>query len=256
MPIGRSQERRIEIGVKLKRRQLSKLMSYVLGRRPDEFGLVLDQEGFVPTKELLQAIKEEDGWTYLRMNHIDEVLRGDERERFELEGNRIRARDEHSLPGRFHEGPVVPPTILYHGARNKAYPHIMKQGLSPMAHQFVHLSTSEDLAIRIGKRRDPRPVLITIQASKAHEEGIVFYRPNELIYLTESLAPKFLSGPPLPKEIPPKKEKSSQPKPPPGSIFPDIGRELARLAGPARREKGKEKSKRDAKGRRRPRDRR
>lgn len=231
-------------------------MSYVLRHRPDEFGLVLDQEGFVPIKELLQAMKEEDGWTYLRMNHIEEVLRGDERERFEFEENRIRARYGHSLPVRFHEGSVVPPSILYHGTRNKAYPHIMEEGLRPMGRQYVHLSASEGLALRIGKRHDPRPVLITVQALRAHEEGISFYRPNELIYLTESLAPKFLSGPPLPKDIPPKKEKPSQPKPPSGSIFPDIGRELGQLARPAGREKRKEKFKRDAKGRRRPRDRR
>jgi putative RNA 2'-phosphotransferase len=227
-----------------------------LRHRPDEFGLVLDQEGFVSIKELLRAVREEDGWRYLRLNHIDEVLRGDERERFELEGDRIRARYEHSFPVRFHEGPVVPPTILYHGTRHRAYPYIMRQGLRPMGRQYVHLSTSEDLALRIGKRRDPRPVLITVQALRAHEEGVVFYRPNELIYLTESLAPQFLSGPPLPLEIPPKIDKPSKPKPPPGSIFPDIGRELAQLGSSAGRKKGKGKFRKEAKRHRRPKEKR
>ena len=38
---------------------LSRLMSYVLGNRPDEFGLVPDKEGYITVKELLKAINEE-----------------------------------------------------------------------------------------------------------------------------------------------------------------------------------------------------
>ena len=37
---------------------LSRLMSYILGNRPDEFGLVPDREGYVGMKEFLQAIHE------------------------------------------------------------------------------------------------------------------------------------------------------------------------------------------------------
>ncbi len=225
-------------------------MSYVLRHRPDEFGLWLDAEGFISVKELLQAIREEEGWSYLSMNHIEELLRSDERESFEFDGDRIRARDGHSLPVHFHEGPVEPPQILYHGTRNKAYPFIMREGLRPIGRQYVHLTTSKDLALRIGRRRDPKPILITVQALRAHEGGVLFYGANELIYLTESLAPSYLSGPPIPREIPPKKEKPSPPKPPPGSIFPDIGKELAKLAKPSGREKMKEKIRRERKRRR------
>ncbi|MCK4729362.1 MAG: RNA 2'-phosphotransferase, partial [Desulfobacterales bacterium] len=40
-------------------KQLEKMMSYILGRRPDEFGLALNDQGFVRLKDLLKAISEE-----------------------------------------------------------------------------------------------------------------------------------------------------------------------------------------------------
>jgi len=52
------------------------MLVYMLGHRPDEFGLVPDSEGFIPYKELLQAIHEEEGWRYVRRSHINEVLFG------------------------------------------------------------------------------------------------------------------------------------------------------------------------------------
>jgi len=41
---------------------LAKMLAYVLGRRPDEFGLIPDAEGFVRIKDLLKALHEEEGW--------------------------------------------------------------------------------------------------------------------------------------------------------------------------------------------------
>ena len=46
--------------------KFSKFLVYILGRKPDEFGLVPDKDGFVKIKELLKAINEEDGWRHIR----------------------------------------------------------------------------------------------------------------------------------------------------------------------------------------------
>ena len=51
-------------------------MVYMLGYRPDEFGLVPDPEGYIPYKNLLQAIHEEPGWGYVRQGHFNEILMG------------------------------------------------------------------------------------------------------------------------------------------------------------------------------------
>ncbi|OGP53206.1 MAG: hypothetical protein A2Y65_01105 [Deltaproteobacteria bacterium RBG_13_52_11] len=180
---------------------LSKLMAYVLLHRPDEFGLVLNEDGFVSLKELQQAIAEEAGWSHVRLSHITEAAYTSDRERFEVKDDRIR----HSLPREIRYEPTSPPRILYHGTRHRTYPHILERGLDPMGRQYVHLTTAPDLAMRIGRRRDPNPVLLEIQAQRAFENGIIFYEANPLIYLADHIPQSYIIGPPISKVLPEKK---------------------------------------------------
>ena len=184
---------------------LSKLMIYILQHRPDEFGLVLDEDGYISLKDLLQAIAEEEGWSYVRRSHIMEVASTSGRDRFEVQDEKIRATNGHSLPLRAHREPAAPPQILYHGARRRAYPHILQRGLDPMGRSYVHLTTSPELAMRIGKRRDLQPVLLEIQAQRASEEGVPFYRANPLIYLANHIPPSYINGPSISKILPEQK---------------------------------------------------
>jgi putative RNA 2'-phosphotransferase len=203
-------------------KQLGKLLHYILGHRPDEFGLVPDQNSFVPLKELHQAIREEEGWSFVRLADIRETLMI-QPERFEVVGDRIRLRPTEISGPLVDREPVVPPEFLYYGARQKAYPHILRKGLFPTRYPYVCLASQEELALRIGRRRDPNPVLIAVYAAKACEEGIHFSRVQELIYLAESLAPSYLEGPPIPKEKPlPKKTPKPPTYEPPGSIEMDV----------------------------------
>lgn len=203
---------------------LSKLMAYILLHRPDEFGLVLDEDGFVPLKELQQAIAEEDGWSYVRPSHITEAVYTGDRERFEIEDERIRAASGHSRPQRIQYEPTTPPRILYYGTRRKAYPHILQRGLDPMGRQYVHLAASEELAMRIGRRRDSNPVLLEIQAERASENGVIFYQANTLIYLADHIPQSYIIGPPISSVLPEKKLPEKRQETPlkrelPGSIL-------------------------------------
>ena len=198
------------------RERLSKLLSYILGHRPDEYGLVLDPEGYVSTKELLQALHEEEGWSFVRRDHLQELTLTSDRAHFVMDDNRIRASYGHSLPVSIRYESVEPPKILYHATRRRTYPVILIQGLKPKGRQYVLLATTRELALRMGRRRDPDPVLLEIQALKAHHEGIPFYRANELIFLVEALPPQYLMGPPLSKikmDRPPKEKKAEEKAP-------------------------------------------
>lgn len=187
------------MGQNQRTKNLSKLMSYILRHRPDEFGLVLDEEGFISLKELHTAIIEEEGWSYVRTGDILHVVHTSDKERFQIDGKRIRAAYGHSFPVNIKYEPSVPPKILYHGTRLKTYPSILQNGLRPMGRQYVHLTTSKELALRIGRRRTAEPILLIINSKRAYEEGIVFYRANELIYMVETLPVAYINGPPLPK---------------------------------------------------------
>ena len=73
-------------------KQLSKFLSYILGRRPDEFGLVPDDNGFVKIKELIKAVNEEDGWRHVRRGLVDELTVVLPDSPIEIAGGLIRAK--------------------------------------------------------------------------------------------------------------------------------------------------------------------
>jgi putative RNA 2'-phosphotransferase len=208
-------------------KQLEKLMSYILGRRPDEFGLVLDDQGFVRLKDLLKAISEEPVWGYVRRSHIHEVLMTSREKPFVLENDRIKAVCRNDALN--HEGEIVPPKLLYHCVRRRAYPVVCQQGIIPMGQPQVLLATTEELAQRMGKRRDPAPVLLTVQAQTAFEAGVRFSKQGKFIYITDHVPVGYFRGPPLPKEKKketpkPKKEPVATPEELPGSFTFDVGR--------------------------------
>ena len=179
-------------------KQLSKLLAYVMGHQPDEFGLAPDENGFFRIKDLMRAICEEPGWGYVRMSHINEVLITVTNHPFILDDDRIRVvkPDEGAIP----VPDVAPPKLLYHCVRRKAYPVVCQKGIMPMGQHHVFLATTKDLALRMGKRRDPKPILLTVLALRAWDAGVPFYRQGELLYLVDHVPIIYFSGPPLPRE--------------------------------------------------------
>ena len=187
-------------------KELGKIVEYILLHRPDEFGLFLDDDGSLPIKELMRALHEEKGWKHIRFGHLKELAYSPLELAFTLEDKHIRpkhARDRITSA-------AVPPRLLFYAAKRKTYPVILKHGLRPGGRPYVPLATSEEIALRIGRRRDPKPILLTVHAVRAHDGGHAFFRCGELLYLVKTLPPPFLSGPPL--REPPKPRKVSRPQ--------------------------------------------
>jgi putative RNA 2'-phosphotransferase len=145
---------------------LAKLISYMLGNKPAEFGLVPDRDGFVKTKEFLKAVCEEDGLGYIRESHIHEILITLSDPPIEIKDNFIRATHRDKLPG-----------------------HSPAQTL-PMP----------EMAERMGKRKDRMPILLTVQTRKSLEKGTLFYEAGDTLFLAESIRSGCFTGPALPKQ--------------------------------------------------------
>jgi len=193
---------------KYRLQELGKIIEYILHYRPDEFGLFLDEDGSLPIKELMWALHEEEGWKHIRLGHLKELAYSQFEAAFILEENRIIPKQPRE---KIHSS-AVPPRLLFYGARRKAYPVILKHGLRPAARPYVPLATTEEIASRIGKRRDPKPIILTIHAARAHEKGHNFSLAGEFLYLVKTLPSTFLSGPPLRESAKP--AKVSRPKAP------------------------------------------
>jgi putative RNA 2'-phosphotransferase len=179
---------------------LAKFIAYILERRPDEFGLVPDKEGFVKIKELLKAITEEKDWKYVRRFHLNEILYSLPNPPFEIFDKQIRAKHRDYLS----EIHVIgdPPKLLFTCIRKRAYPSVIDKGIFPAGYHHVILSSDRRLAERIGKRTDQEPVVLTVHAQKSVENGVMFYQAGESLFLSKSIPPGCFSGPALPKERP------------------------------------------------------
>jgi len=202
-------------------KKLAKFLEYVLARRPDEFGLIPDPDGFVKIKSLLQALHEDPGWRHLREAHLNTLHVTERTAPIEIQGDKVRATQRDQLPA--IRIPAQWPKVLYTTVRQRAYPVVHEQGLKPGALPFVMLSSDMAMAQRLGRRSDNAPVLLTIQVAKSQAAGTHFQQYGETLFLADAISPECFNGPPLPKEKP----IGSQPKAPvqpktPGSFIPDL----------------------------------
>jgi len=195
----------------------------MLGRRPDEFGLVPGNEGYVKIKSLLSAVNEEEGFKYVRRFHIDDIISLLPDFPLEIADSHIRAKDFDNLPKQVIA--VNPPKLLYTFVRKNGYSFVLEKGIHPVGGEMVVLSSTGNMAERIGKRFDRSPVLLTVHTGKALEAGVIFYTSGEL-YFTVSIPVGCFTGPPPPRQKeerkPADKQKEPVPKSMPGSYILNI----------------------------------
>jgi len=217
-------------------KQLAKLIDYILGRKPDEFGLVPDAHGFIRIKDLLKALAEEDGFQFVRRGHLDEIQLTLGERSFEIVDNRIRAADRRHLPENIPATDL--PKLLYTCVRRKAYPHVSQKGIRPTWHSQVVLSSSARLARRMGKRMDSSPIELTVQVAHCRRQGVIFRQAGQNLFLADRIPAGCFSGPPLPKEKT-AAERPLQPEQPPtpGSFFVDLEKKF----GPGEKSKKRDK---------------
>jgi len=171
--------------------KLSKFLSLLLRHEPDQFGLVLDADGFTNLDAVWQRISERYGnrYTYADLITLLEETPGG-KQRFEVKDGRIRALYGHSgVPITYP--PVEPPEILYHGTTREAAAKIRREGLKSQARQYVHLSTDKGRALDVA-RRHGQPVILRIRALAAHQAGHIFYHPERQHFLVKALPPEFI----------------------------------------------------------------
>jgi putative RNA 2'-phosphotransferase len=217
--------------------KLTKSLVYILSRVPDEFGLVPDAEGFVPVKELLKALAEEEGFRHVREGHINAALVQSKEPRLAIAEGRIKALD---WDGSFHKGPVRDlPKLLYTTVRDRAHSVALEHGARPGAMPFVVLAAEKEMALRIGRRSGLNPVLLTVNTAQAKALGVVFDQRGAMLYTAPDLPPGSFSAPPLPKERPGKETREKKPEQKEEPVWGGFLMDLSLRQGKAPGEKSK-----------------
>ena len=170
--------------------RISRFLSFLLRHRPKEYPLSLDCHGFAPWGEVVDTIPER--FQEVTEEQIRAVVTGTDKKRFELKNGKVRATYGHFFPVNLGLEPVEPPPELYYGAARDLAQSILRNGLKPRDRQYVHLSTSVNEAIAVGKRRDPVPAVVVVDAVAAHAEGVRFFASGPW-FLVENVPPMFLS---------------------------------------------------------------
>lgn len=172
--------------------KISKEISYALRHAPWEYELEMDEEGWVPIEQLLDALHRTKAWQDVTQDDIQQMINLSEKKRHEIVGNRIRAFYGHSIPMKITKTERKPPDILYHGTARRFVQSIMENGLTPQSRQYVHLSQDIETAQTVGKRHDDKPCILVIDSLKAWNEGVSFYYGNEKVWLADFVPGKYI----------------------------------------------------------------
>lgn len=176
--------------------KLDKILAAVLDKIPDEFGMVLDENGWLKIKDLYFAVKDESGIGPVTPNYIEYSINQFLSDKYEINNNKIRLKPDYRTNFIEMESGVIPPEILYVCVRQRAYDHIEKFGLEASGDEmpFV-LTTEKETSIKLGRKKDNDPVLVGIFADEAANRGIEFLKYGHL-YLSYYIPKRYLSLPP------------------------------------------------------------
>lgn len=165
------------------RRRISKLLSLILRHRPDEFGLNMDEYGYIPLDEVTEAVQQR--YSEVGEEDIRRLVDDSKPKRFEIVDEFIRALYGHSFYLEIDDDPIDPPEKLFMGTTIKAGQKVSEEGLRPVDRSYLHLSMTREIAE--SRSHEPgEPCVVEVEAKRAFEEGgIEFYARGEVILSRE-----------------------------------------------------------------------
>lgn len=170
----------------------SKAMSHALRHEPDAYGLTLAADGSVTLHDLVAGLQR--AGVDVTVDDVRRVVAESDKQRFAIEDDRIRAQYGHSTDERIVKRSITPEPVLWHATSPDAAAAILRDGLLPMGRQYAHLTTDQDLALQAGRRKSAHPVLLRIDAARAHAAGVTFSEGHDRVTLALSVPPEYVQA--------------------------------------------------------------
>ncbi len=167
----------------------SKRLSYVLRHDPASVGVRLDEAGWVEVDVLLRALARHG--LPLTRAELEHVVETNDKRRFVIDGDRIRASQGHSIPVDLGLAAMDPPAELYHGTARHHLRGILAEGLRAGGRHDVHLSPDVDTARRVGRRHGV-PVVLVVDSGAMARHGHEFRRSANGVWLTAAVPAAYL----------------------------------------------------------------
>lgn len=173
-------------------KRTSKFLSLILRHNPGKISITLDKNGWVDVDVLLEGLAASGH--RLTREQLEEVVRSNDKQRFVIENNRIRANQGHSIEVDLGHKTARPPVILYHGTNEGAVNSIRREGLTKQKRHHVHLHEDRKVAEDAGQRRG-RLVLLEIRAEEMRQAGHLFQVTPNKVWLVDRVPPEFIEFP-------------------------------------------------------------
>lgn len=165
-------------------------MSLILRHKPEEIGIVLDDNGYTSVSILLEKLN-------IDIQDLDWIVDNNNKKRFAFNSDKtlIRANQGHSIETVDLELKEVenPPRFLLHGTSYKFLDSIYKDGLLKMSRNHVHLTEDKDTALKVGLRKDEDVILIFIDTEEYLKDGNKIYISENDVYLSDDIKSEYLT---------------------------------------------------------------
>ncbi len=149
-------------------KEISKYISLILRHKPEVIGISLDEHGWANVDELIEGVS--------KTHPIDMA---------------IRANQGHSIPVDVELEEKEPPELLYHGTGEKYVDSIDKEGLIPKSRLYVHLSSNEETAYKVGQRHG-KPVIYKVMSGEMYRDGYKFFCSVNNVWLTKNVPVQYM----------------------------------------------------------------
>ena len=172
--------------------QGSKKLSWLLRHGAIESGVAMDEAGWVELNLVAEKIQ-------LSVKEIEEIAKYNNKTRFQIDGERIRACQGHSTKNT----PVTQDALelswelftgedsIWHGTNLLALEGISEEGILPVDRTHVHLAEHKES--RVGKRANVA-VLLEVSLSKLRALGLKIYKSQNGVILARKIPPECLIG--------------------------------------------------------------
>ena len=176
-------------------RKLSGTMIGILRHFPEQFDVEIDSHGWADLTEMADAIKKRRiDFHWLREKHIRAIAKTDEKGRYQLEGEKIRATYAHTIDIDLSDLPPADRNELYYPVTEEEAEIVLEQGLYPIDRNKVHLSGSVEKAVEAGKIRTDNPVILKIDAAKAIKDGVKILKAGNEVYIADEIDAQYLAS--------------------------------------------------------------
>lgn len=171
--------------------KIGRFLSLVLRHNPSAAGVLLDPNGWADVNELLSGVAK--AGKRIDKETLERIVRENSKQRYSFneDHTKIRANQGHSVGVDVELTPAKPPQYLYHGTADRFIKAIRQEGLKKGSRQHVHLSRDRQTAVSVG-RRHGNPVVLVVDAVKMEQEGHVFYRSENGVWLCTAVPANYI----------------------------------------------------------------